>query len=198
MNASPLPDFLASTYRKDALDRVDASIAALDASARILWVNAGWYTFARVNGGPTELPAFTNYVGPIHGPLRTWTETVLQTALASGEVFEHDYECSTPDAIRTYRMRVLPFGAEGLLVEHSEIESHAAPPSEPAIEALYVDADGQIVQCSNCRKIRRPLAGERESWAWVREWVAASHPRISHGLCTPCAGYYWRRRRPRP
>jgi hypothetical protein len=190
----PVPDFVASVYQPGTLDRVGSTLAVLDTRCQILWVNEAWLRFAEAGGCDFALERYPSYLDGIAGPLRDEYEQVLATVVATGKVFEQDYECSTPETIRHYRMRVLPFLPDGLLVEHTPIASHAAPPGEPAIEELYLGEDQQIVQCSNCRRVRRPFE-QAESWAWVPEWVAHSHPRTSHGMCTPCMGYYWRRPR---
>lgn len=173
----PIPDFLASVYEPGSLDG-GAALAALDAHANIIWVNDVW--------------CCASYFDGISGPLRIDYRQVFATVVTTGTVFEQDYECSTAVMIH-YRMRVLPFLPDGLLVEHTQIASHEAPIGEAAIEALYLDNDRQITQCSNCRRVRR--ARGVECWVWVLEWVERSHPATSHGICTPCRGYYWRRPR---
>ncbi len=190
----PIPDFLTSVYQPGTLDRTGTTLAALDLRANILWVNEVWYRFARANGCEFELDRFPSYLDGISGPLRADYHRVLENVIATGTVFQHDYECSSAGTIRHYRMRVLPFLPHGLLVEHTQIASHTAPVGEPAIEALYFDDNRHITQCSNCRRVRRTVDGA-DSWVWVPEWVARSHPRTSHGICTPCLGYYWRRPR---
>jgi hypothetical protein len=191
------PDFLAATYRPDELHNVDSTLAALDTSGTILWVNEAWHRFARDNGGEPALGRYRSYLDGISGPLRDAYRQMLETAVATGKVFEHDYECSSASTIRSFRMRVLPFSLHGLLVEHTPIASRPAPSGELPVEALYLDRDNQIVQCSNCRRVRRPDE-VTECWVWIPEWVTHSHPRTSHGLCTACTGYYWRRRKHRP
>jgi hypothetical protein len=191
-----IPDFLASVYRQANLERTGTTLAALDVRANLLWVNEDWYRFARENGCDFVLARYPSYLDGITGDLRTDYRDVLANVVATGAVFEQDYECSTADAIRHYRMRVLPFLPDGLLVEHTPIASHAAPPGEQALEEHYLDEHRLITQCSNCRRVRRPGSGA-ESWVWVPAWVTRSHPRTRHGVCTPCLGYYWRRPRKR-
>lgn len=196
MSLPPMPAFLASFYRPGALESVDTTLAALDARGQILWVNEAWYRFARDNGSDFALERYPSYFDGISGPLREDYERVLADVVATDTVFEQDYECSSAETIRHYRMRVLPFLPDGLLVEHTQIAMHPAPAGDPAIEDLYLDENRLITQCSNCRRVRRPVQGT-ESWVWVPEWVAHSRPGTSHGLCTPCLGYYWRRPRRR-
>jgi hypothetical protein len=77
-----------------------------------------------------------------------------------------------------------------MLLEHSRVaESAIAGPGAPALEARYLTGEGLIQQCSNCRRVR---AVEGEVWDWVPAWVERPDPRISHGLCDVCVGFYWR------
>jgi len=196
--ARTFPDFLRPAFQPTALERVDSTVAVLDAQAAILWTNPAWDDFARANGASFNLDAYPTYLDGIAGPLRAFYADVFEQALARGTVFEQDYECSAADVIRRYRMRVLPYPAHGLLVEHTPIAVSPAPDGgELAVEAHFLDENGHIVQCSNCRRVKRPGASDSESWAWVPAWVTRSHPRTSHGICTPCVGFYWRRGRSR-
>lgn len=189
-----IPGFLSSIYEPGTLDRTGTTLAALDLNARILWVNEVWYGFGRANGCEFTLDRYPSYLDGISGTLRADYDRVLENVIATGTIFEQDYECSSADTIRHFRMRVLPFLPDGLLVEHTQVSSHVASGGEPPIEELYFDDHRHITQCSNCRRVRRPM-NDAESWVWVPEWVARSHPRTSHGICTPCLGYYWRRPR---
>ena len=188
----PFPEFLKGRYQPGALDTIGASIAVLDVGGTLLWVNDAWYRFARANGCEFAVGRYSTYCDGITGPLRAEYEHVLAGVVATGTVFEQSYECSSPEVIRHFRMRVLPFLPDGLLVEHTETAAHLAPLEDAALEELFFNAHQLMIQCSNCRRVRRP-GGGIETWVWVPQLVARSHPRTSHGLCTPCLGYYWSR-----
>lgn len=188
---SNFPDFLAPVYEPETLERCSSTLAAVDGSGVIVWVNEAWRQFARDNGGDADR-RYATYLDGVTGPLREAYRDVFATALDANTVFEQDYECSSPDTIRRFRMRVLPFSPHGLLLEHTPVAMHGAPAGQPAIEALYRDPHGHILQCSNCRRVRRTDSPTTEVWAWVPTWVATPHPQTSHGLCSACAGYYWR------
>jgi hypothetical protein len=197
--ARRFPDFLRPGFQPGALERIDSTVAVLDARAAILWTNPAWDDFARANGGAFQLDDYPTYLDAVAGPLRAYFADAFDHALSTGAVFEHDYDCSSAEVIRRYRMRVLPFPRHGMLVEHSQIATSDAPADgEPPLEERFLDEHGFIVQCSNCRRIKRPHARVPESWAWVPAWVTQNHPRTSHGLCAPCAAFYWRRGRSRP
>lgn len=191
MSPPDLPGFVAERYGEGALDAVGATIAIVDRHGKILWVNEAWRRFARENGGDPDA-VLGSYLDGISGPLRATYRDVLTTAFATNEVFEQDYECSSPDTIRWFRLRVLPLAPHGLVIEHTPIAEELAPPGEAPLEARYVDADGIVHQCSNCRRVREVTAAS-ETWHWVPAWVAHPYPRTSHGLCTGCDGYYWAR-----
>ncbi|MDQ3034620.1 MAG: hypothetical protein M3Y87_19580 [Myxococcota bacterium] len=59
-----------------------------------------------------------------------------------------------------------------------------------AIEALYRDPNGMLVQCSHCRRVRRGDPSVT-AWDWVPEYVARPQPRTSHGLCAVCLDFYY-------
>jgi hypothetical protein len=52
----------------------------------------------------------------------------------------------------------------------------------------YLGPAGFILQCSNCRRVRRH--GTR-AWDWVPALVATTATNVSHGICHACVGFYW-------
>ena len=117
---------------------------------------------------------------------------MFTNALATGEVFDQEYECSSPDQRRLFHVRALPIGDQGLLIEHSLVaEGKHDWSAREAVEAVYLGARGLLLQCSHCRRVRVP---ETHAWDWVREWAARPHPRTSHVICPSCVGFYWGRR----
>jgi hypothetical protein len=188
--ASPsYPEFLLPAFPRHVLEQPDVNVAVLDTRFRLLWVNPAWDEFALANNGRAGVREYPTYLEAIQGPLRAHFTAALEHALGSGEVFEQDYECSSPDVLRQFHMRVLPFASQGLVVEHTLVASSQHEDGEAAIERHFTNDDGLIVQCSNCRRVRR--LGITETWAWVPAWVSRSHPRTSHGLCSPCTRFYW-------
>jgi hypothetical protein len=187
-----IPSFLRAMFKGTSLAAATSTLVAIEPSGTILWTNAAWRDFARANGGDDVLTRFgvgRSYFDGIAPPLRSFYEGVVQNALLTGEPFEQEYECSSPDTFRALHLRVLPFGADGALLEHSVVVEHAheGSASEP-LEALYRDEHGMMLQCSNCRRVRRL---EPQSWDWVREWVVAPAQLTSHGICKTCIVYYW-------
>jgi hypothetical protein len=174
------------------LARDASSLIALDANYAIQWVNPGWERFARENGGTALLPRFgigTSYLSGIGGPLRDYYRSAFDNALLTAEPIELDYECSSADVYRRFHMIALPLDREGLLVAHSGIvERPHDREGHEALERVYRFPAGMIVQCANCRRVRR---NDGSCWDWVPSWVTVVPETTSFGICAPCRGYYW-------
>lgn len=185
-----VPAFLRN-FELTRLARDTSTVIALGSDYRIQWVNPGWERFAGENGGDAIRRRFgvgASYLGGIGGPLRHYYQGAFDNALLTGEPFELDYECSSADVFRRFRMLTLPIGGEGLLVVHSGVVEH--PHGREGCEALedaYRLPGGILVQCANCRRSRR----RDGSWDWVPQWVTVVPPQTSHGLCASCRGFYW-------
>jgi hypothetical protein len=188
----PFPAFLAPAFDARDLEEADATIAVIDPDGNILWVNRAWDTFAQGNGAVGDEVSHGSYLDQIAPPLRDFYRAVFANALATGEAYDLDYECSSPERHRRFHLRALPIDAHGMLLEHSRIAEGAHDrTAEDAVEERYQDAEGMILQCSNCRRVRGPTP---QAWDWVPRWVARPHPRTSHVICPSCVGFYWGRR----
>lgn len=187
-----VPIALRKRFDLGALERDESTIVALDARGEIRWANAAWRRFAVENGAP-DLPARfdvgASYFEGVSGDLKRYYERTLQQCLRSGRPFERKYECSSPEARRLFRLRMLPLAPDLALLVHSlrVVEAHAPSGFAPD-ERVYRDAHGLITQCSNCRRVRRP---GHDAWDWVSAWVRAQPERVSHGLCATCMGYHY-------
>ena len=117
-----LPTFLRERFDVTALVESPSTLVALAPTGTILWVNAAWSKFAWENGGNEILTKFgpgASYFDGLSPQLRGFYEAVVEKALQTGEPFIQDYECSSPEKYRIYRLRALPIGTDGLLLEHS-------------------------------------------------------------------------------
>jgi hypothetical protein len=189
------PPVLATVFGVGALERNPSTIVAIDPGGTILWTNSAWARFARDNGGAAMLERFgpgSSYFEGISGPLREHFEQAFQRAFRASAIFEQDYECSSPDVFRLMHLRALPIAGGALLLEHSLVTecAHTRTCMEE-LDVRYRGDHGIVVQCSNCRRVRR---ADGSAWDWVRPWVAASPPETSHGICTTCVDYYYGRR----
>jgi hypothetical protein len=185
------PPFLAA-YDEQELRRHPSSLVALDAKLQIAWTNTAWGRFALENDGEATLERFApgvSYLDGISGPLREYFARVFAHVLVATEPFELEYECSSPETLRAFRMRALPLKGAGILVDHSpRIFTGSAPTETDAVLSRYTHPTGLVLQCSNCRRV---LRADRASWDWVPAFVKTPAKGTSHGLCSPCSGYYW-------
>lgn len=187
----PLPREIARRFDAASLEHDPASIAVIGSDGVILWVNSAWDAFARDNGAPAASSDYcvgTRYLDAISGTLRPWFEQRLRECLDSGVPFDLEYECSSADVFRAFYLRALPVGSLVLLT-HSlrHARPHTREP-KPPIESLYRAPNGLLLQCSNCRRYRQVDGG---SWDWVPTWVEHEPPRVSHGICAVCTGFYY-------
>lgn len=153
---------------------------------KLLETNEGWTRFAQANGDGALLercvPGFcVDDVVP--EVLRSFFVTAYERALATGERFEHDYECSSADVFRRLRMIVYPVRGDRLLFVHSRIveRPHERDPASPPL--------GLIKMCAHCRRVRE--SDEHSPWIWVPEYLTTMPLRVSHGLCEPCFAHYY-------
>lgn len=187
-----IPSFLAQGFEVEALEGDASNLVALDPGGTILWVNPAWGLFALANGGadvPARFGPGTSYFAGIAQPLRKFYESALEIALASGALFERDYECSSADTFRMFHMRALPIRGKGLLLEHSLMVER--PHDREATQAAgleYMRSNGTVLQCSNCRRTFHPLSN---SWHWIPAWLREPPPMTSHGLCRLCFHFYY-------
>jgi CheY-like chemotaxis protein len=181
---------LAKRFDLAALDAEASTMVIVSGGGSILWVNAAWHAFGVANGAtPEAIARGVGYFEAVQGELRTWILDAAARCSASGEVFENDYECSSPTVERKFRMRMMPVSEAGLLIEHSlRLESPHTGVAEEPDPANYRSDDGLIVMCSNCRRVRR---FDKTSWDWVPTWVAVQPERVSHGLCFVCFKFYY-------
>jgi hypothetical protein len=190
-----IPPFLSAWFDHRAIETEESTLVALDAAGQILWVNAAWERFALANDGADVARRFgpgTSYLDGMAEPFRSFFNAALSNTLMTGEVFESDYECSSTDTFRMFHMRALPIEREGLLLEHSLVVEHPhVRLSVELKEEAYVQPNGMVLQCGNCRRIRRAVA---VAWDWIPAWVRSPPPRTSHGICNTCLGFYWGRR----
>lgn len=195
VDAAFLP--LLSPFDLGELDRRGDTAFAVSGSLRLAYHNAAWDRFARENGAPWSPGAWgigASIVEAIPEVLRPFYDQLFARARNEGAPVDHDYECSTPEAIRKLRMRVYPLPREGWLVVSSFVSEQPTPPVHPASAAIYRTEHGLIVMCAHCRRVRRTDASAGETWDWVPGWVARPPAETSHGLCSPCVDHHYPRR----
>lgn len=185
----------------EALEEDPNPVFGLSTDLALNYLNPGWFVFARANGGEpavSERFGVGTYVGDaIAGDAKEFYLGAFRDILATGKVWHHDIECSTPGVFRLYHQTVYPLRDQrGLIVVNSLFRVHphdvATRTPRPPREELYLKETGFITQCSNCRRVQR--ISPPEVWDWVPAWVERMPPHTSHSFCPICFEYYWRYR----
>jgi hypothetical protein len=127
-------------------------------------------------------------------PLKEFFEKGYRNALSTGRVWQHCYDCSSPELFREYQMRVYPNRETAqLVVVHSLVVETPHFISERDLfapnEEVYADRNGIVTICCECRRTCR--AGESSVWDWVPAYIERAPQRISHGICDACLNIYY-------
>ena len=170
----------------------DDTTFVLSRELALVRYNRAWTRFAGENGGLDLLARFgrgCSIMSAVPEVLRPFYKQGYAHAWASAARWEHDYECSSPDRRRRFRMLVYPIDQAFLVVVNAVIEdvAHDREVSSPD-ESRYV-SDGIISMCSNCRRVRNRYGEQR--WDWVPAFVAHPPRNLSHGICGACAPLYY-------
>ena len=168
----------------------DNTACLLTRDLRMVKTNAAWHLFADANGADPAHPTWRpgeSILDAIPEPLRPFYEKGFASALETNTPWAHDYDCSTPDQYRTFRMFVYPQG-EFLVVTHAP---HSARPHDREIcpPSDRYRRNGVITMCCHCHCVRAPESPQR--WDWVPAWIADQPANVSHGLCPPCLEYHY-------
>ena len=169
-----------------------AVIYVLDERLRITYCNQSWDRFAKENGGwglDRDHIRGCSFMAAIPPALQQFFEEGFEKVLTKREVFEHCYECSSPEVHRKFRMSAHPDPeGTGLVIVNSLIveQPHdtAERPAQLPDTAVYVDAHAKITMCCHCRRTRR--ATQRMVWDWVPAYLNDAPVPVSHGICTVC------------
>jgi hypothetical protein len=170
----------------------DDTAYALTRDRRIVRTNEGWRRFASMNGGGGVIerwPVGSCIDDALPGPLRSFYVSAFRRTIESQERWEHEYDCSSLDVFRRFRMVVYPLEGEMLGVVHSPIVEHPHTWIEHSANGCDYAVNDVITRCAHCRRIRHPSDVRR--WDWVPEYARSPPPNTSDGLCEPCAVFYY-------
>ena len=189
-NAGFIPDYVESHK---------SVIYILEPELHIVYCNAHWDEFALANGGYKLQRALINGVcvlDVIPDPLKSFYRDGFHQVRETSHSWEHEFECSSADLYRTFRMRVTRLAGNHLLVENSlsvEKPHGMDRPATPSSGHIYVTADGIVTMCMHCRRTKRAAEfPERLNeladmvWDWVPSFVQNPPERVSHGVCRMC------------
>lgn len=178
------------------LEAEPAVIYILRPDLRIVYCNLAWDRFAAENHGRnldrSEILG-TVFLDAIPGPLKKFYADAFAEARETGNIWEHDFECSSPELFRLFHMRVLPLSGGHILVENSMRfeESHRRESPLACDKVAYVNEHGILTMCCHCRRTRRIGSREHETWDWIPGFLIEQPGRVSHGLCHTCMAYFY-------
>jgi hypothetical protein len=167
----------------------------LTESLEICYCNSAWDRFALENGGGAEVLA----QGVIHKPFLQFVPRELEqhfrklfwTARALGHVQTQDYECSSAELFRVFRMQIYPLepGRGFVVINSLRVERPHTRAARFPDDAKYRDKNGLIHMCGNCRRTSR--AEDPAAWDWVPAYVQTCRRDVTHGICAFCREYYY-------
>lgn len=183
-------------FRRDTLDASGNVAFLVDSDRVIAYCNPAWDRFALANNGEHAAAKFVlgrRIDDFIPTAMRRFYDDVFSIA-KTPRIVRFDYECSSPDLYRCFRMEVMFLRSYGgflisnslrLEKAHREVGNVAFPPDR----FRYEGADGLIVMCCNCRKTRR--LGEWGTWDWVPAHLQRAAGTVSHGICPICSAHLY-------
>ncbi|MBT8315590.1 MAG: hypothetical protein KJP26_14125 [Maribacter sp.] len=194
------PDFLSQLgdFNLEVLERSEYSIYALSRDLRFTYFNPAWFRFATKNGfdkaAAKKLALGSSVLKWIRGlRLKCYLRNNYKKVIRTGKIWHFDYECSSPSEYRLFHQIVHPlYKKSGVLIINTEMfklpMSTMNRKTFRVIEDRYIQSDGQIVHCGNCRHTRR--ADEPDLWDWVPEWIDKLPANYRLSICPTCEHLY--------
>jgi len=176
-----------ASWHEDVIFLLDDELCFVDC-------NPAWDEFAIQNGGKQLSRAevagkmILDFVPNV---LRDFYVQKYWFAKHSEGWTEFQYDCSSPEKIRLFRMAMIRSG-EGLLVVNYlllEEECSLRPLLDEEGRRTYVSSGGLITMCVNCRKTKREDGSNH--WEWVPDFLRDHSLTVSHGLCPRCLPYVY-------
>jgi hypothetical protein len=180
----------------EELESEQSIVYLLDSDLRLVYCNPAWDQFAAENHGDGlewSGPRGTGILDAIAEPLRPFYKDGFRKVSETGEVWEHDFECSSSELYRMYHMQVKPLEATGgyLIINSLLVETpHGADRlAMPGTTSHYLGQGDIVKMCCHCRRTQRTDGSL--TWDWVPRYLETPPGRVSHGLCTSCAAYFY-------
>jgi hypothetical protein len=178
----------------DTLENDSSCIYALTRGLTLSYMNPAWYAFARKNGGQAvinERYRIGAYIADAFGePFKSYYVDLYQRLLESGDIWQHEYECSSEVIYRMYQQTIYPLrDLSGLLVVNSlRIEQSADAGENAAILSAYTEPTGLTTKCVHCRRLRR--VSKAPIWDSLAP-AKTTALNVSHSLCPICYDYFY-------
>ncbi|MBZ5722877.1 MAG: hypothetical protein LAO03_21260 [Acidobacteriia bacterium] len=168
----------------------------LDSNLRFVFCNPAWDRFARENGGPElagDAVIGSQLLPVIPDVLRPFYTRMFDEVQRHGLVWQHVYQCSSPQLFRKFRMRVHLLNSNWLMLSNALLVEEEHPRAASAHDAAYRNDKGLITMCAHCRCSQRK--DEPGHWDFVPAHLKARPLSlgVSHGLCPICRAYFYPR-----
>jgi hypothetical protein len=187
-----------SSLSSDTLEESGDTACLLDADLTIVYCNPAWDRFALENDGEAATRAHVlgrNLMQFVPDELKPFYDAAFQSARC--DIVAFDYECSSPDIYRTFRLILFPQNRTetGYALVHSLRVEEPIAGRRPVLApgAAYHLPGQPALVCSHCRRTRRVEAPER--WDWVPAYLTPGAEIVSHGLCPVCRQYHYPKQR---
>lgn len=190
------PRFLAglSSGQLHRLEEEEGTVFALWPDLTIAYVNPAWRQFAAANAGEPQISqrwsVGASVLAAIAPPVRPFFREHYLSCLQDQEVWQYDYDCSSPTHSRVFHLQAIPTDSLDALVVVNSLRVERPRPlaGRDPLEELYQQPNGLIRQCCDCRRFRR--ISPPHAWDWVPDWANHSPPQTSHGICPTCRAFY--------
>jgi len=164
----------------------------VDPANRIVAIDGPWDEFAEAGGAP-DLTRRSVLGRPLFdylsGPEAEELVGLLLERVRLGAQVRMSFRCDSPSLRRFMRLEMRGM-ADGNVACESTVEREQARPPQPLLDPTMARSDDLLIVCGWCKKVK--LAEDR--WVEVEEAVGVlafsemeALPRLSHGICDPCA-----------
>ncbi len=185
---------LLSGFNIEKLDNHLSSIYGVWNDYTIGYFNTAWSQFAKDNNGEPDISRKwglgANIFDAIPEVLKHFYQRVFQIVAKRERSANLNYECSSPELFRKFIQTIYPLRQGGLLIVNSlNIEMPHSSVNTLTEEFQYIDSQGMVHQCANCRRVQN--LNKPDQWDFIPEWVQNPSSKVSHSLCTVCQGFYY-------
>ena len=164
----------------------------LGAGLEITYCNPAWNRFAAENGGVGLLAESVlnrpvlQYFTPV---MRDYYSDLFARARDERQMLCQEYECSSAETFRSFQMQIYPLKDGFAIVNSLRAERVHSSKAMLPFDHTYLQSNGLLRMCSNCRRTSRN--DESGRWDWVPGYLAHGLKNITHGICPVCLEYFY-------
>ncbi|MES2589565.1 MAG: hypothetical protein V4622_11350, partial [Bacteroidota bacterium] len=145
----------------ETLENSPHTIFGLSKDLKLIYFNNAWLEFSKQNNGEPEISRRftigTSIESTMTGPIKDYYLTNYKRVFQDLKVWKHEYECSSSTEYRVFSQDVYPLkNSEGIIIVNSlkigRPFNNKDHKKNTLKKADYIDHNGIITQCCNCRK----------------------------------------------